>query len=125
MELRIKQEVINRQNRFVIVDEKDNIVNNANGYGFKTKKSAHKAIYYMNNKKQIEKKKRNIENLYKENKSFKECLELYAFEIFYKGSWGGPEDFSLELVEQTIENYNIDLSKYNLTSKDILKDWIK
>lgn len=34
MELRIKQEVINRQNRFVIVDEKNNIVNNANGYGF-------------------------------------------------------------------------------------------
>ncbi len=27
MELRIKQEVINRQNRFVIVDEKDNIIN--------------------------------------------------------------------------------------------------
>ena len=27
MELRIKHEVINGQNRFVIVDEKDNIIN--------------------------------------------------------------------------------------------------
>ena len=103
MELRIKQEVINRQNRFLIVDEKDNIVNNANGYGFKTKKSAHKAIYYMNNKKQIEKRKEILKIYIKKIKALKNALSFMLLKFFIKGPGVGQKTFHSNLLNKQLK----------------------
>lgn len=69
----------NNKNRFHITNSKGEVIDDANGFGFKTRKSASKALWYKfkNGKEKIKKEKSDLDKLLeKENyKKMKEEIE--------------------------------------------------
>ena len=45
--------IIKNNGRYIIIDNNNKIINNANGYGFKSYESANKALWFMNNKNNL------------------------------------------------------------------------
>ena len=119
--------VENETTRYVIKDmESGSIVDDAQGYGYRTAQKAYAGWSYKNRNKSKDKEKAEKENIIakwmKDNKSFLNLLDTLAFEI-WKGKWG-PEDrvdtkFLSELLK---ENGYTDLS---FTAGELLKYWKK
>ena len=117
-------------NRYVIVDtETGEVLDDANGYGFKSQKAAYKAFWYKNRTKEENKnynnKKKNVKLFLKEHKYIKKDFEQFAFEI-QKGSWGPNDKVNTNLVKMILDNHNItNLEKYGITPYDIFKFLVK
>lgn len=63
--------VIPRGDRFIIVErETNNVIDDAQGYGFKTKDGAYKAAYYKLNQKSIIHKQRVVNNFLENHPEF-------------------------------------------------------
>lgn len=110
--------------RYVVVDLKGTILDDAQGYGYKSVKNAYAAFAYKNTSKKdkakIEEKKKIVKKWCKEHKSFVRGLEQFAFEI-YKGSWGPDDKFDAKFVKKCLEeNGYTDLP---FTATEFLKYW--
>ena len=65
--------------RFAISDADGNIIDDAQGWGYKTKVAAHKAASYKKNHGKIDSENRIVEKFFKENKSFRKDVEAALF----------------------------------------------
>lgn len=93
--------------RYVVVDsETGQVLDNAQGYGYKTAQKAHAAWAYKNRDrskdKEKQKKKRIIEAWCAEHHNFMDCLEEEAFRIA-KGAYGPDEKFNTAFVKKALE----------------------
>jgi len=128
MEKRIivhKQVRINHQERFVLMDdETGEIVDDAQGYGYKTVQGAYKAYRYKsltkNERKARENKIKLIKRWCKNNNSIMEFLGQIEFEIL-KGSWGPDEHFDEKLVTAILISNGYNIEELGFTVKDLLK----
>jgi ribosomal protein L17 len=84
----VEEKIINNEKRYIIVDTNGNVIDDAQGYGYKNRQNAHKVIYYRKNKKKIHKKESDIKIFWKKNKELKkyveEMIELNFKEILRK-----------------------------------------
>ena len=97
--------------RFVIVDDDGKIVDDAQGYGYKSKQKAHKAIWYkfQNGKQKInEKQKKKIE-FFKQHKGLDKFLNK-IFENNCKEIARG-EVTDQDIIDEVKETFNIDIPK--------------
>lgn len=91
------------EKRYVVVDKNGAILDDAQGYGYKNKKNAHKAMWYKvgGGKKKIEKSENEYKKFIKNNKKFVEefekLLNYNVKEIYRK------EITSIEILE-SLEN---------------------
>lgn len=98
------------ETRYVIVDSNGTIVDDAQGYGYKTQKSAHKAMWYRfgEGKKKTEDNDKIYKNFKKEKKEFLEefykRLE-YNFKEIYRN-----ETTPKEILEELEKDFNINIS---------------
>ena len=92
--------------RYCIVStETGEVLDDAQGYGYRTAQKAYSAYAYKTrdkskDKEKAEKKKR-IKQWMKEHKSFVRTMDHFAFEIA-KGSWGPDDKFDAKLVKQML-----------------------
>ena len=107
------------ETRYAIADDEGKIVDDAQGYGYKTAQKAHKAMWYkfQNGKQKIKSTEAN------RKKFFKECPGLDKFlQNIYE--WNFKEIARGEVSDEDIlndvkEKFNVDMPK------EYLKNWLK
>ena len=91
--------------RFIAVDpDTGEVIEDGNGYGYKTKQNAIKAAYWHFNKGQITHENKVVEKFMKEHKSFGTWI---SDEMFYSMKDG--EDFTAERLKQMAEEQELEL----------------
>jgi hypothetical protein len=112
------------QTRFCIVSlETGEVLDDAQGYGYKTAQKAYAAYAYKTRDKQkvkeSENKIKHIKAWMKENKSFVNLMDEFAFQVA-KGSLAPDEKFDAKFVNQLLKEHNLEP---DFTANDLLKVW--
>lgn len=105
-------------NRFIIIDlDTGKIIDDAQGYGYKTKQKAYAAFYYKkhNTKSDTKKKKKlkiAIEKWLNKHEDFKDDLEYWVFQIVAKGC----TDIVLneETIGDLLKGHNAELKNFSI-----------
>ena len=111
--------------RYAVVDiESGEIVDDAQGYGYKSAQKAYAGWAYKNRDKSQDaekaKKELTISKWMKENKAFIRLLDAFAFEIV-EGSYGPEDKINADFVRKMLkENGYSDLP---FTAYDLYKYW--
>ena len=93
------------RDRFIAVDsDTGEVIEDGNGYGYKTKQNAIKAAYWHFNKGQMSGENKVVEKFMKEHKSFGVWI---SDEMFYSMKDG--EDFTAERLKQMAEEQELEL----------------
>lgn len=107
--------------RYIVVDAKTNkVLDDAQGYGFKSKQKAYACYGYKKGSKTRQKKKRLIHAFLKEHPCVKEefdnLMNIWSVDIAKRSIPEKPIDF-LNIV---LKKYQIDLSESGFSKKDLL-----
>ena len=110
--------------RFCIVStDTGEILDDAQGYGYKTAQKAYAAYGYKTRDKTKDKekqaKKKHIQQWMKEHKSFVKAMNETAFEIA-KGTWSPDDKFDAALVKEMLSNFELEP---DFTANELLKVW--
>lgn len=110
--------------RYVLVHtETGEIIDDAQGYGYKSVRNAYAAYAYKTRDKskgkEKEEKRKRIQKWMKEHKGFVELMDQIAFEIA-KGSWGPDDKFDAKLVRKLLKDSNLEP---DFTAGELLKAW--
>ena len=112
------------ETRFQIIStETGEILDDAQGYGYKTAQKAYAGFAYKNRDKSKDKerltKKKHIKNWMRQNKSFVRLMDAYAFDIA-KGAMGPDEKFDAKFVKNLLKEADL---KPDFTAGELLKVW--
>ena len=112
--------------RYCIVStETGEVLDDAQGYGYKTAQKAYAAYAYKTRDKSKDKekeaKREKIRKWLKEHKSFVRAMDAYAFEIA-KGSWGPNDKFDAAFVKKMLADYNLET---DFSAGELLRVWRK
>lgn len=117
---------LSKQNkkRYVVVDkDTGEVLDNAQGYGYKTIQGAYAAYGYINRDKSKDEekqaRKKQIEQWMEKNKNFVEMMDTFSFEIA-KGSWSPDDKFDTKFVDKMLSDNNI---KVDFTAGELLRVW--
>lgn len=115
-----------QESRYIVVNqETGEIVDNAQGYGYKTRQKAYAAYSYKtrDKSKDQERKKREtyIRKWMKENKSFVRLVDEIAFEIA-KGSRGPEDKVDAKLIKNMMKEWKLET---DITPGEFLRIWRK
>lgn len=115
-----------KETRFCIIDsETGEILDDAQGYGYKTAQKAYSAYAYKIRSydivKEKEEKEKNIRKWMKEHKEFVNLINGYAIEIA-KGSMSPDDRFDAKFVEELLVEYDLHI---DFTASELLKVWQK
>ena len=110
--------------RFVIIDkDTGELLDDAQGYGYKTAQKAHAAWSYKTRDKSKDAEKaartRHIRKWMKENPGFVKAMDQFAFEIA-KGSWGPDDKFDAKFVGKMLRDSNLEV---DFTAGELLRVW--
>jgi hypothetical protein len=113
-------------NRYCIVStETGEILDDAQGYGYRTAQKAYAGYGYKNRDKSKDREKlqrrSHIRKWMKEHKSFVSAMDVYAFEIA-KGSWGPDDKFDAKFVQQMLKDSDL---HPDFTAGELLRVWEK
>ena len=118
--------VASGQMRYIIVNtDTGEILDNAQGYGYKTPQKAYAAYAYKtrDKSKDAEKEARR-EAAYvflKQHKGFRQAMDGFCFEIEVKGSWGPDDHFDAKFVKQMLSDYGF--KEEGFSASDLLYAW--
>ena len=120
--MRIKK---GKEQRYVIVNkETGEIIDDAQGYGYRTIQGEYKAFKYKNlsssEKSERNKKINAVKKWCKANKGLVNLLLELDFEI-YKGSLGEDEKFNVLFVTKVLEQNGIRVEDLNFSVKELIK----
>ena len=110
--------------RYCIVStDTGEVIDDAQGYGYKTAQKAYAAFAYKNRDKSKDKehlaKKRHIEQWMEQNKSFVKLMDSYAFEIA-KGTMAPDDKFDAKFVRKLLREESLEP---DFTAGELLKVW--
>lgn len=111
-----------RKTRFCIVDvNTGKILDDAQGYGYRTAQKAYAGYSYKNRDKSKDKerlaKKKHIRNWMRQNKSFVKLMDTYAFEIA-KGTMAPDDKFDAKFVKNLLKSEGLEP---DFTAGELLK----
>ena len=112
--------------RYVVIDtDTGKLLDNAQGYGYKSIQKAYAAYSYKtrdkSKDKEREEKTKIIKKWMKEHKDFVELMNNISLEIA-KGSWGPDDKFNTKFVQDMIKENNLSI---NFKVSELLKVWEK
>lgn len=98
--------------RFVIVNtETGEILDDAQGYGYRTAQKAYAAYRYKNRDRSKDKRRKQeekkIRQWWQAHRELSELLEQFAFEIA-KSSWGPDDKFDANLLKKIMDEQGIE-----------------
>ena len=99
------------ETRFCIVStDTGEILDDAQGYGYKTAQKAYAGFTYKNRDKNKDKerlaKKKHIESWMKQNRSFVKLMDAYAFEIA-KGTMAPDDKFDAKFLKDLLKGWSL------------------
>lgn len=112
------------ESRYCIVStETGEILDDAQGYGYKTAQKAYAAFAYKNRDKSKDKerrkKRRHIEKWMKQHKNFVNLMDYCSFEIA-KGSMGKDDKFNAKYVRELLKEQGLEP---DFTAAELLRVW--
>lgn len=112
--------------RYIVVNiQTGEILDDAQGYGYKSVKNAYSAFSYKTRDKSKGKEKKRkelkIKSWMSKNKGFVRFMDQIAFEI-QKGSWGPDEKFNTAFLKKMLKENNIEIE---FSASELLKVWRK
>lgn len=112
--------------RYIVVDiQTGEVMDDAQGYGYKSIKNAYSAFAYKTRDKSKDKEKKQkelkIKSWMSKNKGFVRLMDQIAFEI-QKGSWGPDDKFDTAFLKKMLEENNIEIE---FSASELLKVWRK
>lgn len=112
--------------RFVVIDkDTGEILDDAQGFGYKTVQNAYSAYTYKHRDKKKDKirkeKEKHIRKWMHDNKDFVNAMDTFSFEIA-KGSWGPDTKFNAAFVKEMLKQNNLEV---DFSANDLLKVWLK
>lgn len=115
-----------RDKRYVVIDKNtQEIVDDAQGYGYRSPQKAYAAYAYKHRDKSKDKEKaakaKKIRSWMKEHKDFVKLMDQIAFEIT-KGSWGPDDKFDAKLVKQLLKENDLEP---DFTAAELIRVWQK
>jgi len=115
---------ISGDTRYRIIDaETGEVLDDAQGYGFKTAQKAYACYAYKNRDRSKDgekrKKEAKIKQWLKEHSEFRGLMDEIAFEIA-KGSWGPDDKFDAKLVAQMLKDNELEV---DFTAAELLRAW--
>jgi hypothetical protein len=115
------------EKRYAVVDtETGEVLDDAQGYGYKSIQKAYAGYGYKtrDKSKDAEKKAKEakIRKWMKEHKEFVNMMEQFYFEIECKGSWGPDDKFDSKFVKQMLKENDLEP---DFTPGELLKVWCK
>lgn len=116
---------IKNQKRYVLYDvETGDIVDDAQGYGYKTIDGAYRAYKFKSltddEKNERENKIRLVKRWCKNNKSMINLLDEICFEI-WKGAWGEDDVFDENLIKKILIDNGYSIENLGFTVKELIK----
>ena len=122
-----KYDVRHSETRYRIVDtDTGEILDDAQGYGYKTAQKAYAAWGYKNRDKtkdaEKEEKKQHIRHWLKQHKQFANAMEEFYFEIECKHSWGPDDRFDAKFVQEMLDENNL---HPDFSAGELLKVWLR
>ena len=113
------------EKRYIIINkDTGEVLDDAQGYGYKSISKAYAAYSYKNRDESKDKEKRarkkHIQKWMEEHKSFVELMDTFSFEIV-KGSWGPDEKFDANFVRRMLSENNLEI---DFTASELLKVWL-
>lgn len=110
--------------RYVVIDEDTGeVLDDAQGYGYKTVRNAYVAYAYKTRDKSKDReklaRKKHIQTWMKEHKNFVKLMDACAFEIA-KGSWGPDGKFDAKLVAKMLKENKLET---DFAAGELLKVW--
>lgn len=116
----------NYETRYVVISpDTGEVLDDAQGYGYRTAQKAHAAYAYKirdkNKDAQFKAKQRHIKQWLTEHKDFSNLMDAIALDIA-KGSWGPNDKFDAKLVNQMLKENDL---KPDFTASELLKVWRK
>lgn len=114
------------ESRYCIIDSNtEEILDDAQGYGYKTAQKAYAAFSYKNRDKRKDKekiaKKRHIQKWMKEHKEFVEAMDDIAFKMA-KESYKKDNQLNATIIEKMFVEFDV---KPDFTANELLKVWNK
>ena len=112
--------------RYVLVDiDTGEIVDDANGYGYKTIKGAYSAYSYLNRTKEdkikYNQRQNNVKKFLNDHKSFEKTFVECSYEIAM-GKWGPDDKADCNLVKKLLKDMEItNIKDYDITPNDVFK----
>jgi hypothetical protein len=115
-----------KETRFCVVSvETGEVLDDAQGYGYKTAQKAHAAYGYKTRDrhkgKAKQQKTRHIQQWMKTHKDFVDAMDEVSFEIT-KGSWGPNAKFDTKQVCKMLKDFELEP---DFTAAELLKVWRK
>ena len=80
------------------------IIDDAQGWGYKTRQNAHKAVYYKLNKNKIDSENATVKNFLKNNKAFSDEIETCMWYAVKDN-----EEFTVDSFKTLVEEMKIEL----------------
>ncbi len=113
-----------KADRFIIIDkDTGEVLDDAQGYGYKSVKKAYAAWAYKKRDRskdsEREAKRRHIRQWLKDHKEFTSELEMYAFDIT-EGSGDPDEKVDTKLVRKILKKHLLEI---DFTPNELLKVW--
>lgn len=113
-----------RDKRYVVIDKNtQEILDDAQGYGYRSPQKAYAAYAYKHRDKSKDKEKaaktKKICSWMKEHKDFVKLMDQIAFEIA-KGSWGPDDKFDAKLVKQLLKENDLEP---DFTAAELIRVW--
>lgn len=110
--------------RYCIVStDTGEVLDDAQGYGYKTAQKAYSAYAYKTRDKSKDKeraaKKKHIEQWMKDNKSFVRLMDDYAFQIA-KGAMAPNDKFDAKFIKDLLKEQGLET---DFTASELLKVW--
>ena len=107
----------------IISTDTGEILDDAQGYGYKTAQKAYSAYAYKTRDKSKDKeklaKKKHIQKWMKEHKAFVRAMDDTAFEIA-KGTWGPDDKFDAKQVKRMLNDFQLEP---DFTAGELLRVW--
>ena len=115
-----------KEKRYIVVDKETGaVLDDAQGYGFKSVKKAHAAYSYKTRDKSKDAERKfkedRIRTWLKENQDFADLMDVVSFEI-EKGSCGPNEKFNASVIKKLLKEKELDCE---FTPGELLKVWEK
>jgi len=111
MKIRLKDNSEKHDPRFVIVDDNDKIIDDAQGYGYKSKAKAAKALWYKfkGGENKIKQKQKDKADFFKRHDGLKEYIsniQICYFKEMYRG-----EVTDQDIINEVKKEFGIDIPK--------------
>jgi hypothetical protein len=131
--MQLKEIITDLETRYIIIDDTNgNIIDDAQGYGFKSKKAAYKCYYYKfkGGKQKEDETKKLVKQILKTARTLnliqnlKEILETFEYELFYNvKDYSNDDDLRDQADEEAFEEFKDSVIKLLNMPPDCFKNY--